>query len=48
MTRKEVCDWMSEIEDCMVRAEKAKKDVDLRMVLRVLYKMLSDMEKETR
>ena len=48
MTREEICEWLSELEDCLVRAEKGKKDIDLIVLLRWAYRITKDMEKETR
>ena len=48
MTHKECICWMEQIEDSLIRAETAKKDIDLIVILRLAYKMLKERERELR
>ena len=48
MTHKEVIDWLEQIEDSLTRAETARKDVDLIVLLRLAYRLTKEKEKELR
>ena len=42
MTREELSKWVDELETCLLRAERGKKDKDLLMVLRWAHKEAKD------
>lgn len=46
MTREELAKWVDQLETSMTRAEMAKKDRDLLVVLRLAYQMGRDKLKE--
>ena len=47
MTHEKAVECLDQIEDCLVRAETSKKDLDLLVALRVLYLMCKDKVRET-
>lgn len=48
MQHSDIIKWIEQIEDSLTRAEIGKKDRDLIVVLRLLYAVLKEREKETR
>lgn len=46
MTRKELAEWLDQMETSLVRAEEAKKDIDLILLLRMAHKRLKELLKE--
>ena len=47
MTHDEWVRWLDQIESSLVRAETAKKDIDLLVVLRLAYQICKDQVKGT-
>lgn len=48
MQHSDIIKWMAQIEDSLTRAEIGKKDRDLIVVLRLLYAILTEWEKDAR
>lgn len=48
MTHEELVKWVDQLEDSLTRAEMAKKDVDLIVVLRLAYKIMKERLKNER
>ncbi len=48
MTHEEAVKWLEQIENSLTRAEQAKKDIDLIILLRLAYELAKEREKETR
>ena len=48
MQHSDVIKWMEQIEDSLIRAETAKKDIDLIVLLRLAYRLAKEKEKELR
>ena len=48
MQHSDIIKWMEQIEDSLTRAEIGKKDRDLIVVLRLLYAVLKEWEKDAR
>ena len=46
MTHEQAVKDLDQLEDCLLRAETAKKDIDLLVALRVLYRILLEKVKE--
>lgn len=48
MTHDEAVKWLEQIEKSLSRAEAARKDVDVIVLLRLAYSLIKEKEKETR
>lgn len=48
MTHDEWAKWADQLENSLVRAETARKDVELIVVLRLAYQIAKDKTKETK
>ena len=49
MTHEKKVEFLDQLEDSLIRAERGKKDLDLLIALRVLYSMmLDDVKKDDR
>ena len=48
MTHEELVKWVDQLEDSLTRAEMAKKDVDLIVVLRLAYMIMKERLKNER
>lgn len=46
MKREQAAKYLDQLQDCLLRAETAKKDVDLLAALRVIYALLEDWIKK--
>lgn len=46
MERKDLSELLDQLETSLYRAENGRKDIDLLVALRVLYKLIKDMLKQ--
>ena len=46
MTHEEAVKWLDQLETSLVRAEKAKKDIDTIILLRLAYELLKEKVKD--